>query len=455
MNTTPSPNSVVKVGAVEIGSAKKLAIIAGPCQLESRAHALEVASALKEIATRLGIGLVYKTSFDKANRTSAASARGLGLDAALPIFAEIRDSLGLPVLTDVHEAEQCARAAEAVDILQIPAFLCRQTDLLLAAAATGKVVNVKKGQFLAPWDMKHVAAKVTEAGNPNVIVQNMPGAGGLKAAQYLYGIAEVPAVRQPADGPLRLYAAGRIDEDNTKGVVLAIDPESNREVARVEVNQRIADLISQGMTNQQATETAIRETQGQITNLGTKVDNRISELIQQGLTNQQATEQAIRETQGQITQTKEELGTQLTQTKQELGTKIEDTNRIFNQRVDELVQQGKTYQEATQQAFKETNQNIADVKAQQEAAAKAARAKEAQAKTATNLAQAVSLAAMPAAAAAATDESTPFKNIGLKTSGEAKFEGPLEQYLKMVKGTNYAQKPAEAQQQQKIGRAHV
>jgi 2-dehydro-3-deoxyphosphooctonate aldolase (KDO 8-P synthase) len=138
--------------------------------LEGRGHALEVAAALKEMAQKLGIGLVFKSSFDKANRTSGRSARGVGLDEALPVFAEIRESLGLPVLTDVHEAEQCARAAQAVDILQIPAFLCRQTDLLLAAAATGRVVNVKKGQFLAPWDMAHVASKVTQAGNPNVIV---------------------------------------------------------------------------------------------------------------------------------------------------------------------------------------------------------------------------------------------------------------------------------------------
>src|ERR1700742_5283242 len=143
---------VVAAGPVRFGNDLPLSIIAGPCQLESRAHALEVASALKEIAGRLKIGLVYKTSFDKANRTSASAARGLGLAQSLPIFAEIRSSLGLPVLTDIHEAAQCAEAAQAVDVLQIPAFLCRQTDLLLAAAATGKVVNVKKGHFPPPWD---------------------------------------------------------------------------------------------------------------------------------------------------------------------------------------------------------------------------------------------------------------------------------------------------------------
>ena len=164
------PNSTVSIGAVRFGNALPLALIAGPCALESRAHALETAAALKEIAAKVGIGLVYKTSFDKANRTSGKSARGIGLDAALPIFAEIRDTLKVPVLTDVHEASQCARVAQAVDVLQIPAFLCRQTDLLIAAAKTGKAVNVKKGQFLAPWDMPNVIEKITGAGNNNVLV---------------------------------------------------------------------------------------------------------------------------------------------------------------------------------------------------------------------------------------------------------------------------------------------
>jgi len=164
------PNSIVTVGTAQFGNDLPLALIAGPCALESRAHAIEMASALKEIAGRVGVGFVYKSSFDKANRTSAKSSRGLGLDQALPIFAEIRARLHVPVLTDVHEAAQCARAAHAVDVLQIPAFLCRQTDLLVAAAKTGKVVNVKKGQFLAPWDMANVVAKVTGAGNANVLV---------------------------------------------------------------------------------------------------------------------------------------------------------------------------------------------------------------------------------------------------------------------------------------------
>jgi 2-dehydro-3-deoxyphosphooctonate aldolase (KDO 8-P synthase) len=167
---TAKPNSVVAVGEVRFGNTLPLALIAGPCVLESRAHAFDMAGALKEIAARLSIGLIYKTSFDKANRTSAASARGVGLDKALATFADLREQLGLAVLTDVHEPDQCAPVAEVVDILQIPAFLCRQTDLLVAAAKTGRTINVKKGQFLAPWDMANVVEKITSAGNPNVLV---------------------------------------------------------------------------------------------------------------------------------------------------------------------------------------------------------------------------------------------------------------------------------------------
>ena len=168
--TTLHPNPVVQIGNVSVSNNRPLSLFAGPCQLESQAHALEMASALKEIAVRLGIGLIFKTSFDKANRTSAKAARGVGLKAALPVFAEIRETLGLPVVTDVHEAAQCAAVAEAADVLQIPAFLCRQTDLLIAAAETGRAIKIKKGQFLAPWDMKNVVAKVLAAGNPNVLV---------------------------------------------------------------------------------------------------------------------------------------------------------------------------------------------------------------------------------------------------------------------------------------------
>jgi 2-dehydro-3-deoxyphosphooctonate aldolase (KDO 8-P synthase) len=164
------PNGEVHVGSVAFSNRRPIALFAGPCQMESRAHALEMATALKEITGRLGIGLVYKSSFDKANRTSLTGKRGIGLAAALPVFAEIRESLGLPVVTDIHEAAQCAAVAEVVDVLQIPAFLCRQTDLLIAAAETGRVVKIKKGQFLAPWDMKNVVAKVTGSGNSNVLV---------------------------------------------------------------------------------------------------------------------------------------------------------------------------------------------------------------------------------------------------------------------------------------------
>ncbi|HEX8827199.1 MAG TPA: 3-deoxy-8-phosphooctulonate synthase [Xanthobacteraceae bacterium] len=167
---TAKPNTTVAVGGVKFGNALPLALIAGPCALESRTHAFDMASALREIAAKLGIGFVYKTSFDKANRTSATSPRGVGLDKALAIFAELRAKLGIAVLTDVHEPDQCAAVAEVVDVLQIPAFLCRQTDLLVAAARTGRAINVKKGQFLAPWDMSNVVAKITTAGNANVLV---------------------------------------------------------------------------------------------------------------------------------------------------------------------------------------------------------------------------------------------------------------------------------------------
>lgn len=160
----------VRIREIEISNDKPLALIAGPCQLESRDHAFEVAAALKEIAGRLGISLIFKTSYDKANRTSLSGPRGLGLDASLAVFAEIRERLGLPVLTDVHEPGHCAPVAEAVDVLQIPAFLCRQTDLLLAAAATGRAVNVKKGQFLAPWDMSNVVDKLTSAGCDKILL---------------------------------------------------------------------------------------------------------------------------------------------------------------------------------------------------------------------------------------------------------------------------------------------
>lgn len=164
------PNSSVTAGTVRFSNDSPIALIAGPCQMESRDHAFDMAGALKELCAKAGIGLVYKSSFDKANRTSLSGRRGMGLEKSLPVFADLKAEFDLPVLTDIHTAEQCAEVGEVVDILQIPAFLCRQTDLLLAAAATGRVVNIKKGQFLAPWDMKNVLAKVTGSGNSNVLL---------------------------------------------------------------------------------------------------------------------------------------------------------------------------------------------------------------------------------------------------------------------------------------------
>jgi 2-dehydro-3-deoxyphosphooctonate aldolase (KDO 8-P synthase) len=198
------------IGPVRFGNDLPMVLIAGPCALESRQHAMEMSHALVELTARLGIPFVYKTSFDKANRTSAESPRGLGLEASLPILAEVRERWGCPVLTDVHLPEQCAIVAEAVDVLQIPAFLCRQTDLLLAAAATGRAINIKKGQFLAPWDMKNVAAKVASAGNArillcergasfgyNTLVSDMRSLPMLKATGYPVVFDATHSVQQP------------------------------------------------------------------------------------------------------------------------------------------------------------------------------------------------------------------------------------------------------------------
>lgn len=215
MDQTLIPNTAVTIGDVRFGNALPLALIAGPCQLESRAHALEMAAALKEIAGRVGIGLVYKTSFDKANRTSATAKRGIGLDAALPIFAEIRDTLKLPVLTDVHDAEQCARVAQVVDVLQIPAFLCRQTDLLIAAAKTGRVVNVKKGQFLAPWDMTNVVAKITGAGNRNVLVTERGVSFGYNT--LVSDMRALPILKEKTGAPVIFDATHSVQQPGGQG----------------------------------------------------------------------------------------------------------------------------------------------------------------------------------------------------------------------------------------------
>ncbi|HXV24087.1 MAG TPA: 3-deoxy-8-phosphooctulonate synthase [Alphaproteobacteria bacterium] len=164
------PHHQIRIGDLTVANDRPLNLIAGPCAIESRSHALEMGHALTEMARKLGVGLIYKSSFDKANRTSIRSNRGVGMDEGLPILAEVRETYGCPVLTDVHAAEQCAPVAESVDVLQIPAFLCRQTDLLVAAARTGRALNIKKGQFLAPWDMKNVVEKCAQAGNRDVMV---------------------------------------------------------------------------------------------------------------------------------------------------------------------------------------------------------------------------------------------------------------------------------------------
>ncbi|QJP12912.1 3-deoxy-8-phosphooctulonate synthase [Starkeya sp. ORNL1] len=208
-------NATVTVGDVRFANHLPLALIAGPCQMESRAHALECAAALHEIAGRRGIGLVFKTSFDKANRTSIKGARGMGLKAALPVFAEVRERYGMPVLTDIHEIEQCVPVAEVVDILQIPAFLCRQTDLLIAAAHTGRTVNVKKGQFLAPWDMKNVVAKLTDSGNPNVLVTERGASFGYNT--LVTDMRALPIMAETTGAPVIFDATHSVQQPGGQG----------------------------------------------------------------------------------------------------------------------------------------------------------------------------------------------------------------------------------------------
>jgi 2-dehydro-3-deoxyphosphooctonate aldolase (KDO 8-P synthase) len=239
--TDPIPDTIVNVGKISFGNALPLALIAGPCALESRDHALEMASALKEITAKVGIGFVYKTSFDKANRTSAKSNRGIGLDDALPIFAEIRQSLGVPILTDVHESEQCARAAVVVDVLQIPAFLCRQTDLLLAAAATGRAVNVKKGQFLAPWDMANVVAKVTGAGNPNVLVTERGASFGYNT--LVSDMRALPIIARTTGAPVIFDATHSVQQPGGKGTSSGGEREFVPVLARAAVAVGVAGVF--------------------------------------------------------------------------------------------------------------------------------------------------------------------------------------------------------------------
>jgi 2-dehydro-3-deoxyphosphooctonate aldolase (KDO 8-P synthase) len=235
------PNAIVEIGSARFGNRLPLALIAGPCALESRAHALEMAEALKDIARRLDIGFVYKTSFDKANRTSGASARGLGLEQALPIFADIREMLGVPVVTDVHETTQCARVAEAVDVLQIPAFLCRQTDLLVAAARTGRAVNVKKGQFLAPWDMRNVVAKVTGAGNRNVLVTERGASFGYNT--LVSDMRALPILARETGAPVIFDATHSVQQPGGRGTSSGGEREFVPVLARAAVAVGVAGIF--------------------------------------------------------------------------------------------------------------------------------------------------------------------------------------------------------------------
>ena len=234
------PNAHVHVGGVTFGPDLPIALFAGPCQMESRQHALEMAAALKEMAARLGMGLVYKSSFDKANRTSLTGKRGIGLDAALSVFAEIRDKIGLPVVTDVHEIHQCKVLADVVDVLQIPAFLCRQTDLLVAAAQTGKVIKIKKGQFLAPWDMKNVVAKVTGSGNPNVLVSERGSSFG-----YNTVVVDMRALPQMAEtgAPVIFDATHAVQQPGGQGTSSGGDRRYVPPLARAAVAVGVAGLF--------------------------------------------------------------------------------------------------------------------------------------------------------------------------------------------------------------------
>lgn len=237
---TLRPAAHVHAGNVLFANDAPISVLAGPCQMESRAHALEMAAALAEIAAKLGFGLVYKSSFDKANRTSLTGRRGMGLEAALPVFAEIRETFGLPIVTDVHDVTQCAPVAEVVDVLQIPAFLCRQTDLLVAAAKTGRVVKIKKGQFLAPWDMKNVVAKVTGSGNPNVLVTERGSSFG-----YNTLVVDMRALPQMAEtgAPVIFDATHAVQQPGGQGTSSGGDRRYVPVLARAAVAAGVAGLF--------------------------------------------------------------------------------------------------------------------------------------------------------------------------------------------------------------------
>src|SRR5215510_3919916 len=241
MNLSSTPNAAVTIRNVTFANERPLAVFAGPCQMESRTHALEMATALKEIADRLGFGLVYKTSFDKANRTSLHAKRGLGLDAALCVFAEIRERVGLAVVTDVHDAQQCARVAEVVDVLQIPAFLCRQTDLVVAAATTGRAINVKKGQFLAPWDMANVVAKVTAAGNSNVLVTERGASFGYNT--LVSDMRALPILARSTGAPVIFDATHSVQQPGGQGTSSGGEREFVPVLARAAVAVGVAGVF--------------------------------------------------------------------------------------------------------------------------------------------------------------------------------------------------------------------
>ena len=234
-------NTTVTVGRAVFGNALPLSLIAGPCQLESRQHAFDMCGALKEMTAELDLGFVYKSSFDKANRTSAGTARGLGLEASLAIFAELRSAFDVPLLTDVHEPHQCAEVAKTVDVLQIPAFLCRQTDLLLAAAATGKVVNVKKGQFLAPWDMRQVAAKVTGAGNPNVMLTERGASFGYNT--LVSDMRSLPIMAREIGAPVIFDATHSVQQPGGQGTTSGGQREFVPVLARAAVAVGVAGVF--------------------------------------------------------------------------------------------------------------------------------------------------------------------------------------------------------------------
>lgn len=249
-----SPDAMVEIAApgrnLRIGQSERFALFAGPCALESRDHALEMAAALKEIAHALNIGLIFKTSFDKANRTSAGAARGVGLKEALPIFAEIRESLGIPVVTDVHQPEQCAPVAEAVDVLQIPAFLCRQTDLLVAAAKTGRVIKIKKGQFLAPWDMQYVAAKVVAAGNSRVLLTERGASFGYNT--LVTDFRSLPIMARETGAPVIFDATHSVQQPGGRGGASGGDREMVPSLARAAIAVGVAGIFMETHDNPDA-----------------------------------------------------------------------------------------------------------------------------------------------------------------------------------------------------------